>query len=96
MGDLGINVADSVRMKEGFGPGHSPATPPAAPDLGVSVSDEVKAREAFGQVQQQLMKGIAGTLHLTTEADAEKVGKLALHIARERGLPAIIVVRPVA
>lgn len=61
-------------------------------DLGVNVKEEVKTEEIFGKLNRQL-KGVGGTLHITSKDNIEEIGKLAWKLSEQTGLPVVIVVR---
>ena len=63
--------------------------------LEIKAQDGVKSKDVFSQLQNQ-MAGIAGTLHVTKEADLSQVPQLAWQLAQQTQKPVIIVVRPAA
>jgi hypothetical protein len=60
--------------------------------LDVKAVDEVKMKEVFGKLDKQ-MKGIGGTLHVTSKDNIEHVSKLAWQLSEQTQLPVIVVVR---
>jgi len=63
-------------------------------NLDMSVSENVKTIDKFGKdrVEKQL-KGSAGTLHITSEENKEKVVDLAWQLSKQTQLPVVVVVR---
>jgi hypothetical protein len=60
--------------------------------LGINASEDVKAKEVFGN-NTKSFKGIAGTLHITSELQGTEVLRCACDLSRRTKLPVVVVVR---
>lgn len=65
-----------------------------AGDLGVNASDNVGVGDMFGSASKR-MAGVAGTLHITSEADLQTIPQAAWDLAKSSQKPVVIVVKAV-
>lgn len=63
-------------------------------DLGMKAGDVVNVGDMFGQAGKR-MAGVAGTLHITTEADLASIPKAAWDLSVASKKPVVIVVKAV-
>lgn len=63
-------------------------------DLNVRVKDNVSLDEVFGR-QRQVLKGVAGTLHITDMPSSAAIVSTAWELSRKTGKPVVIVVRAI-
>lgn len=63
-------------------------------NLGINVQDGVKTLDRFGtQNAQKVIKGIAGTLHITNEGQKQKIVDIACQLSKSSRQPVVIVVK---